>query len=494
MNDKNLIIRKETDHSLNEWREKEKTALELLQVVGELRFDRAIELVLFRKDIYDSRPSEVLNQHLVAANYIEQPIPIELSLGIAITIAAIKDLAPSKIDIGKLAIELMEASADVGGEVEIVGFVRNKLSAFIGAENNTKAAKDVVLYGFGRIGRLAARRLISMTGKGEQLRLKAIVLRPKLKSQFEETVKRAALLQHDTVHGEFRGTIDIPEDGSEIIVNGNRIQMIYAKSPAEIDYTVYGIKDAIVIDNTGVWRDKAGLSEHLRPGTSHVLLTAPGNDIENIVYGVNQNVLDNSDDKVMSAASCTTNAIVPLIKLMKDNFGIAKGHIETIHAYTNDQNLIDNFHKKPRRGRGAATNMVLTTTGAAKAVSKVIPELSGKLTGNAIRVPTPNVSIAIMNLTVDKPTSVDEVNELVKAASLKGDLVEQLSYSTSTEFVSSNAVGSTATSVFDAPSTIVSKDGLSVTLYAWYDNEFGYTCQVLRLAKYVAKVRRYAYY
>ena len=493
MNDKNLIIRNEADSSLKEWREKEKTALELLQVVGELRFDRAIELVLFRNDIYDSRPSEVLNQHLVANNYINQPVPVELSLGIAQVISSIKDLAPSKIDIGKLAIELMEVSGEVG-EIEVGSFVRKKLNNFIGAASQTIEPKDVVLYGFGRIGRLAARRLISMTGKGEQLRLKAIVLRPKLKDKYEETQKRAALLQHDTVHGEFRGTIDIAEDGSEIIVNGNRIQMIYAKSPEEIDYTIYGIENAIVIDNTGVWRDRAGLSEHLRPGASHVMLTAPGKDIENIVYGVNQHVLENSNDNILSAASCTTNAIVPLIKLMKDNFGIAKGHIETIHAYTNDQNLIDNFHKKQRRGRGAATNMVLTTTGAAKAVSKVIPELSGKLTGNAIRVPTPNVSIVIMNLTVEKPTSVEEINELVKNASLRGDLVEQLSYSTSTEFVSSNAVGSTATSVFDAPSTIVSQDGLNVTLYAWYDNEFGYTCQVIRLAKYVAKVRRFAYY
>ena len=248
MNDKNLIIRNEADSSLKEWREKEKTALELLQVVGELRFDRAIELVLFRNDIYDSRSSEVLNQHLIATNYIDQPIPIELSLGIANVISSIKDLAPSKIDIGKLAIEIMEMSSDVG-EIEVESFIRKKLNDFIGAASNTNDPKDVVLYGFGRIGRLAARRLISMTGKGEQLRLKAIVLRPKLKDKYEETQKRAALLQHDTVHGEFRGTIDIAEDGSEIIVNGNRIQMIYARSPEEIDYSIYGIENAIVIDN-----------------------------------------------------------------------------------------------------------------------------------------------------------------------------------------------------------------------------------------------------
>jgi len=341
---------------------------------------------------------------------------------------------------------------------------------------------------------LLARRIVNLTASGEQLRLKAIVLRSKLADRYEETKKRASLLQTDTVHGAYKGNIEVSEDGSEMIINGNKIQMIYAGKPEDIDYTQYGINDALVIDNTGVWRDHAGLSKHIRPGIENVMLTAPGKDISNIVYGVNHEDLDLENEKVVSAASCTTNAIVPLINIMEENLVIEKGHIETVHAYTSDQNLLDNFHKKPRRGRGAATNMVLTSTGAAKAVSKVFPHLKGKLTGNAVRVPTPNVSLAIMNLTVKNPTSVEELNKLVLEAAMKGKLVEQIQYSTSTEFVSSHAVGAFATSVFDAPSTIVSEDGKSITLYAWYDNEFGYSCQVVRLAKHMAKVRRKVYY
>ena len=270
--------------------------------------------------------------------------------------------------------------------------------------------------------------------------------------------------------------------------------MIYASSPAEIDYTDYGIQDALVIDNTGVWRDKESLSKHLRPGISHAMLTAPGKGIPNIVFGVNHKTLDQENDKVFCAASCTTNAIVPLLKVIDDEYGIERGHIETIHAYTSDQNLLDNFHKKPRRGRAAAINMVLTSTGAAEAVGTVLPHLGSILTGNAVRVPTPNVSLAILSLTLKEETNVEAINNMMKEASLHGDLVEQLHFSTNDEYVSSHAVGMTSTSVLDAPSTIVSEDGRNVILYAWYDNEFGYTCQVIRLAKYAAKVRRSVYY
>ena len=198
--------------------------------------------------------------------------------------------------------------------------------------------------------------------------------------------------------------------------------------------------------------------------------------------------------KLLSAASCTTNAIVPAIKVVQDKFGIESGHVETIHAYTNDQNLLDNFHKKPRRGRSAPINMVLTSTGAASAVAKVIPALSGKLTGNAVRVPTPNVSLAILNLALEEATSVTDLNAAIRHGALYGELVEQIYYSTSTEYVSTNVIGMPITCVFDAPSTIVSADGKKATLYLWYDNEYGYTCQVVRLAKHVAKVRRYSYY
>ena len=491
MNEKELLIRSQNDTSLKKWREKEMIALELLQIVGELRFDRSIELVLFRRDIYDARPSEVLNDHLFAKNYVNKPISIQASLSLARTIADMPDLTPARIDIGKLGAEWLTEKDDFK---DMKSFISHKLRNFTGEEKGSIKPKDVVLYGFGRIGRLAARRIISLTGKGEQLRLKAIVLRPKMKNHYEEARKRAALLRKDTVHGKFRGTVDVTADGSELIINGNRVRLIFAKSPADIDFTEYGINDALVIDNTGVWRDKEALSGHLRPGVNQVMLTAPGNDIPNIVYGVNHDELDPEKEQVFCAASCTTNAIVPIIKVMDDAFGIERGHIETIHAYTSDQNLLDNFHKKPRRGRGAATNMVLTTTGAAKAVSKVLPHLAGILTGNSVRVPTPNVSLAIMSLTMKKQTTIEEVNEKIKEASLHGNLVEQIHYSSSTEYVSSQAVGMTHTSVMDAPSTIVSKDGVNVTLYAWYDNEFGYTCQVVRLAKHAAKVRRNVYY
>ncbi len=491
MQENNLLLRNQVDSSLNNWREKEKTALELLQIVGELRFDKSIELVLFRKDIYDARPSEVLNDHLFARNYADQPISVDTSLSLAHAIAHIPNLAPCKVDLGKLCLEWQKESKDFSNFDEFIHF---KLRDFIGVEPMNQEPKDVILYGFGRIGRLAARRLVSTTGKGEQLRLKAIVIRGKLKDRYEEAKKRVALLESDSVHGDFRGNIEISPDGTELIINGNRVKLIFAGSPAEIDYTEFGIKDALVIDNTGVWRDKEGLSGHMRPGVSHVMLTAPGKGVPNVVHGVNQSEFDFDEDPVFSAASCTTNAIVPVLKVLNDAYGIEKGHVETIHAYTNDQNLLDNFHKKPRRGRGAPVNMVLTTTGAASAVAKVLPEFEGKLTGNAVRVPTPNVSLAILNLTLDQPTNLDELNDTMKNAALHGNLVEQIHYSTNTEYVSSNAIGMTSTSVVDAPSTIVSKDGKNVTVYLWYDNEFGYTCQVIRLAKHAAKVRRYCYY
>jgi len=335
---------------------------------------------------------------------------------------------------------------------------------------------------------------VAQTGKGEQLRLKAIVIRPQMKDRKLDAEKRAALLSSDSVHGEFGGSVNVNEDGSELIINGNRVLLLYFNKPSEIDYTDYGINNAIVIDNTGVFRTKEELAEHLRPGVSHVLLTAPGKKIPNIVYGVNHESLDIVNDTILCAASCTTNAIVPPIKILDDAFGIEKGHVETIHSYTSDQNLLDNFHKKPRRGRAAAINMVITSTGAAEAITAVLPSLDGKITGNAVRVPTPNVSLAIINVTFNRTASVDEVNSLLKEASLTGPLAEQIQYSNSPEYVSSNGVGMTTACVIDGPSTIVSNDGKTATVYAWYDNEYGYTCQVVRVAKHVGQVRRKTYY
>jgi glyceraldehyde 3-phosphate dehydrogenase len=250
-----------------------------------------------------------------------------------------------------------------------------------------------------------------------------------------------------------------------------------------------------VIDNTGIYTNKEALSRHLTAkGVSRVLLTAPGKEIPNIVFGINEQDLRLDEEKIYSAASCTTNAISPILKVIEDRLGIVKGHIETVHAYTNDQNLLDNMHKKPRRGRSAAINMVITSTGAGSAVTKVIPSLKDKLTANAVRVPTPNGSLAILSLELNGETTVEDINDLIKSAALEGPLVNQIYYSFDPELVSSDIIGNTCCSVYDSNATIVSKDGKNVVLYTWYDNEFGYTKQVIRLAKYVSKVRRAIYY
>jgi glyceraldehyde 3-phosphate dehydrogenase len=308
-------------------------------------------------------------------------------------------------------------------------------------------------------------------------------------------IKRAALLKNDSVHGAFNGTVEVDAANEAIIINGQIVKMICAKNPEDIDYTSYGINNALIIDNTGAFTDREALSRHLKAnGASRVLLTAPGKEIPNIVYGINQGELDLEGERIYSAASCTTNAISPILKVVNDKFGVVKGHIETVHAYTNDQNLLDNMHKKPRRGRSAAINMVITSTGAGNAVTKVIPDLKDKLTANAVRVPTPNGSLAILNLELGKDTSLEELNNVVKDAALNGDLVNQIHYALDPELVSNDIIGNTCCSVFDSNATIVSKDGKNVVIYAWYDNEYGYTKQVIRLAKYITKVRRAIYY
>jgi glyceraldehyde 3-phosphate dehydrogenase len=216
--------------------------------------------------------------------------------------------------------------------------------------------------------------------------------------------------------------------------------------------------------------------------------------VPNIVHGVNHLEYDPEKTHIFSAASCTTNAITPILKVIEDSLGIKKGHLETIHAYTNDQNLVDNMHGKYRRGRAAALNMVITETGAGKAVSKALPSLHGKLTSNAIRVPVPNGSLAILNLVIKNRTSLEGINTILKKYALEGDLVEQIKYSLSKEMVSSDIVGTSAPAIYDSKATIVSDNGKNVVLYIWYDNEYGYAHQVIRLAKYIAKVRRYTYY
>ena len=344
-------------------------------------------------------------------------------------------------------------------------------------------ATDVVLYGFGRIGRILARLLMSRPASDKGLQLKAIVVRPAGEADLE---KRASLLERDSVHGWFDGSVVVDKANSGIIANGRFIKVIYAADPSEIDYTSYGIDNALIIDNTGKWKDEAGLGKHLQSkGAKKVLLTAPASgDIKNIVYNVNDDTI--GSDTIVSAASCTTNAITPTLKLLNDKYGIENGHMETIHAFTNDQNLVDNHHKAERRGRAATLNMVMTSTGAAKAVSKAIPELKGKLSGSSVRVPTPNVSLAILNLNFKNPVnSSDELNAFIKEASEGEQWQAQIAYSDSDEAVSTDFVGCEKVAIWDAKSTLA-QDNRAV-MYLWYDNEMGYSTQVLRVAETMAK-------
>jgi glyceraldehyde 3-phosphate dehydrogenase len=291
------------------------------------------------------------------------------------------------------------------------------------------------------------------------------------------------------------GSVIADSKNNALIINGTTVHVISANSPEEIDYTKWNIKNALVIDNTGAFTTLEALSRHLKSkGTHKILLTAPGKGVPNIVHGVNQNEYNPDEIDVFSAASCTTNAITPILKVIEDSLGIEKGHLETIHAYTNDQNLVDNMHKKYRRGRAAALNMVITETGAGTAVAKAIPSLEGKLTSNAIRVPVPNGSLVVLNLEVNQTTTKENINAIIKKSALEGELVEQIKYSLNNELVSTDIIGTSSPSIYDSNATIVSKDGKNIVLYIWYDNEYGYSHQVIRLAKYIAKVRRFTYY
>lgn len=462
-----------------------RTTVEFINIINDLWYDKSIELVLFRNTLIDKRPNEILNLISYSKEFVSKSISIHDALAIAKAIQKV-DLPSAKLDIGKLA---YECHLNPKGCDDKIAFVKRQLRHATDFKEITP--KDVVLYGFGRIGRLVARELMSKIGKGSQLRLRAIVTRGEINESVLE--KRASLLRIDSVHGDFLGTVHVDVEKKALVINGTTVFMISADKPEDIDYTTYKIDDALLIDNTGAFRDKVALSRHLyAKGISKVLLTAPGKGIPNIVHGVNHKKYDPDKHDIFSAASCTTNAISPVLKVLEDTYGIKKGHLETIHAYTNDQNLVDNMHSKYRRGRAAALNMVITETGAGQAVAKALPTLSGKLTSNAIRVPVPNGSLAILNLQLRVPVSTESLNATLKHYALEGDLVEQIKYSLDNELVSSDIVGSTAPSIFDSKATITDED--SVVLYIWYDNEYGYSHQVMRLSKHIAKVRRFTYY
>lgn len=473
--------RERPDDYFKDWKQREALAEGMIPLVGKLYRENNVKTYIYGQSLVNSSPLDIMQAHRVVRQ-VEQNELSEFETFPVIEALAALDLGTAHIDAGRIAVNYEEQGKSQG--MPVAEFVREQVADLIGSTKQHSRPADVVLYGFGRIGRLMARLLIEKTGGGESLRLRAVVVR---KGGPDDLVKRASLLQRDSVHGPFKGTIRVDEEHNSFVANGNEVKVIYADSPAEIDYTQYGIENAIVIDNTGRWRDREGLSQHLQSkGVAKVLLTAPGKgDLKNIVYGINHDEIG-ADDTIVSAASCTTNAIAPPLKVIDDEFGIVSGHIETVHAYTNDQNLIDNYHKASRRGRSAALNMVITETGAATAVGKVLPQVQGKLTGNSIRVPTPNVSLAILTLNLGRATDVKELNEFMRQTSLHSPLRKQIDYSNSPEVVSTDFVGSRHACIYDAEATIV--NGKTVVLYCWYDNEFGYSCQVHRILERMAGV------
>lgn len=474
---------KDYQEALNARISNERAAIELIKISSDLSYKKSIELTIFRNRLIDKSSSEILNLHDYAEKFVQKPIVIFETLAVAKAISE-SNFPASKIDIGKLTYEWVKEKK---AKTNIKDFIDSKL-CFLKKESEHITPKDVILFGFGRIGRLVARELMVQEGRGDQLRLRIIVLR---NNDRLNMIKRASLLRTDSVHGKFKGTVIADTENKSLIINGQSIKIIESSNPEDMDYKLHGVDNALLIDNTGVYRDKDSLGRHLQAkGVEKVLLTAPGNGIPNVVFGANHLDFKLENHQIFSAASCTTNAITPILQVVNNEFGILNGHIETIHAYTNDQNLVDNMHKKERRGRAAALNMVITNTGAGKAVVKVIPDLKDKLTANAVRVPTPNGSLAILKLLLKKRTSTRQLNKTIKNAALEGPLVEQINYSLSNELVSTDIVGNSSPSVFDSPASIVSKDGQNVVLYVWYDNEYGYSCQVMRLAKYMAKVRR----
>lgn len=458
-----------------DWASREELAEQMIPIIGRLYRNRGVVTSLHGHRIINLSATGLLGVHERVSQLGHDELDPAETLAVLTELETL-DPGASSIDVGRLAVSAR------GQSIALAAQLAAELSDVLVADGAPPAGADVVLYGFGRIGRLLARILIAHAGGGSGLRLRAIVVR---KGGENDLQKRASLLQRDSVHGPFAGSVSIDEDAQQIIANGTRIQVIYAGDPASVDYTAYGIDDAIVVDNTGRWRDEEGLSQHLRsPGVSRVLLTAPGKSpLKNIVHGINDDRVT-PEDRILSAASCTTNAITPVLAAIDEAYGIVRGHVETVHSFTNDQNLIDNFHRGDRRGRSAVLNMVITETGAAKAVSKALPQLEGKLTGSSIRVPTPDVSLAVLHLTLERPATKEQANDYLRRVSLHSKIRQQIDYVESPDIVSTDFVGSHRAGIVDGLATIATGDNL--ILYVWYDNEFGYSCQVIRVLERMA--------
>ena len=470
------------DDSFGDWKWREGLAEMMVPIIGDL-YRNGINILIYGKSLVNQSPVEIMRAHRFARQSDDNELS-ELETFPILQYLSNIEIADCEIDVGELAIRYPDFEILKNDASNLPEYINVELEDVIDkASNRPDRPRDIVLYGFGRIGRLVTRMMIQMTGPGNYFRLRAMVIR---KASDDDIYKRASLLSRDSVHGSFDGTVRVDEANSELVVNGNPIKVIYASKPADVNYSEYGIDNPIVIDNTGVWRDEDGLGEHLKSGASHALLTAPAKgDIKNIVFGINDDIL--GDDSIVSAASCTTNAIVPVLQVIKDEYGINGGHIETVHSYTNDQNLIDNFHKGDRRGRGAPLNMVITSTGAVAAVAKVIPDLAGKLTGNAIRVPTPNVSLAILSLVLNNEVTKESLNNYLKSMAFHSKYREIIGFVNSPEIVSTDFYSSPFASIIDSQATITS--GNRVTLYCWYDNEYGYSKQVINLTKKIANIK-----
>lgn len=465
------------------WNDEERAAEAMVPLIGELYRERSVEVSVFGKLLVKSTVNAIIKAHQATWGLQEG---VELLPQDTLPLLQQLNQMPlqkAHVDIGKLA-------AKHTGQDSCAAFLETELKDALDTGASTlPEPNDVVLFGFGRIGRLVARLLNERTGGGRGMRLRAIVVR---QGKGDDLEKRASLLRYDSVHGPFNGVVDVDHEAQVMIINGQRVQIIYSDSPESVDYTAYGINNAVLVDNTGAWRDEDGLGRHLQAkGIDQVLLTAPGKGgIKNIVHGINQDMIT-GNDSILSAASCTTNAIAPVLKVINDKFGIQHGHMETVHSYTNDQNLIDNYHKSDRRGRSAPLNMVITETGATKAVGKALPELAGKLTGSSVRVPTANVSLAILALNLESSPGQDELNDHMGYMAIHSNLQKQIGYSNCPDAASSDFVGMRNAGVIDSLAT-QAEDGRCV-VYVWYDNEFGYTCQVVRILRQITNSTLPAY-
>ena len=470
------------EDSFGDWKWREGLAELMVPIIGSL-YRNGINILIYGKSLVNESPVAIMKAHRFARQSDNNELS-ELETYPILKYIQTLNLADCEIDVGEIAVKCPFFDEIKKDDSKVQSYIDDELKSVINKNSNRPSEPaNIVLYGFGRIGRLVARMMTQTTGPGNYFKLRAIVIR---KATDDDIFKRASLLTKDSVHGPFDGTVRVDEENSCLVINGNPVKIIYASSPEKVKYADHDIKDPVVIDNTGIWRDEEALSVHINSGASKVILTAPAKgDIKNIVYGINDAILDEKD-QLISAASCTTNAIVPVLKTINDEYGINGGHIETVHAYTNDQNLIDNFHKKDRRGRGAPLNMVITSTGAVNAVAKALPELKGKLTGNAIRVPTPNVSLAILSLELNEKVTVETVNDYLRSMAFHSKYREIIGYVNSSEIVSTDFYSSPFATVIDSQATITNDK--RVTLYCWYDNEYGYTKQVISLAKKVANI------